>query len=309
MMDSAIVYKERKALIIAAFAAIYVIWGSTYIAMLLAIKSIPPLLMIGIRFVVAGLLLYFLARFRGERLPDKKSIGKLSLSGILMLFLGTGAVAWVEQYIDSGLAAIIVASVPLWFVLLDKRQWKYNFSNKWILVGLSIGFIGVLTLVADGKTFSLSGDRMKLISLFIMIGGTITWAVGSLFLKYQPAEGSAGMKAAIQMFAAGVSSSIAGLLMGEHHQADWGAISGSSIAAILYLIIFGSLIGYMAYVWLLSVRPASIVGTYAYVNPVVAVYLGWMILNEPITAQRMIALVIILSGVMLVTFTKKKIVN
>jgi drug/metabolite transporter (DMT)-like permease len=307
MMDTALVYKEpRKALIIAAFAAIYVIWGSTYIAMLLAIKSIPPFLMIGIRFVIAGLLLYFFARFRGEKLPDRSSMGKLSVSGILMLFLGTGAVAWVEQYIESGLAAIIVASVPLWFVLLDKRQWKYNFSNKWILVGLAIGFIGVLTLVADGKTFSLSGDRMKLISLFVMIGGTITWTVGSLFLKYQPAEGSAGMKAAVQMFAAGVSSSIAGLLMGEHHQADWNAVSMSSIAALLYLIVFGSLIGYMAYVWLLSVRPASIVGTYAYVNPVVAVYLGWIIMNEPITLQRMIALVIILSGVILVTLTKKK---
>ena len=149
-MDTTLTYKDSsKALVVAAFAAIYIIWGSTYIAILFAIKDIPVLLMTGIRFTTAGLILFIYSLSRGQSMPDRKSLGRISLSGILMLFFGTGSVAYVEQYIPSGVAAIIVASVPLFFVLLDKHQWKFNFSNKWIISGLVIGFLGVLTLVLD----------------------------------------------------------------------------------------------------------------------------------------------------------------
>lgn len=306
-MHSALIEKEpRKALIVAAFAAIYLVWGSTYIAIVFAIKSIPPLLLVGFRYITAGLLLFVFCRLRGQSLPNFASIRKLSVSATLMLFIGTGTVAWVEQYIDSGLAAIIVATVPLWFVLLDRRQWKYNFSNTWILVGLIVGFIGVLTLFADGDTFNLSGGKMKLISFIMLLVGSISWAIGSLYLKYKHIEASAGMKSAIQMIAAGLVSLLAGTILGEPAEANWAAVSWSSIAAMCYLILVGSLVAYMAYVWLLGVRPPSIVGTYAYVNPVVAVYLGWILMGEPITSQRIIALLIILAGVILVTFSKKK---
>lgn len=306
-MQSTLTAKQpSKALVIAAFAAIYIIWGSTYIAIIIAIKDIPPLLMAGIRFLTAGLVLYTYSRFRGESTPDAGSISKISLSGVLMLFCGTGAVAWVEQYITSGLAAIIVATVPLWFVLFDKREWKFNFSNRGIMAGLAIGFIGVLVLFADKKSIDFSGDRMKIFSLFILVAGTISWSIGSLYSKYKPVAASTGMKAAIQMTAAGIMSLIVGLITGEHHHVDWNNISTHSWLALLYLITMGSLVGYMAYVWLLSVKPPAIVGTYAYVNPVVAVFLGWLIINESVNPKQLIALGVILCGVILVSFAKDK---
>ncbi|MEI9946871.1 MAG: EamA family transporter [Chitinophagaceae bacterium] len=155
-----------QLLIIGAFAAIYIVWGSTYIAVLIALKDIPPFLITGLRFMIAGVLLFTFSMARDESLPGLRSVVNLSFSGILMLFFGTGAVAWVEQYISSGLAAIIVATVPLWFVLLDKRQWRFNFSNKLIIAGIVIGFAGVFILFADKKTLDFSGDKMKLVSFF-----------------------------------------------------------------------------------------------------------------------------------------------
>ncbi len=306
-MPAALTLKEpSRFAIIAAFAALYIIWGSTYTAILIAIQHIPPLLMAGSRFLIAGLLLYAYFRMRGESTPPASSVARISLGGMLMLFLGTGAVAWVEQYIPSGTAAVIVATTPLWFVLLDKREWKYNFSNKWIIIGLIIGFIGVLTLFADKAAFDFSGDKRQLISFFVLIGGTISWATGSLYQKYKKVQSSTGMKAAIQMIAAGAAAMIAGLLSGEYADLVWSAISWQSILALSYLIVVGSLVGFMSYIWLLSVRPPTLVGTYAYVNPVVAMFLGWLIADEAISQQQVIALVVILGGVILVTLSNAK---
>jgi drug/metabolite transporter (DMT)-like permease len=307
-MQPAIITRNEpsKALIIAAFAAIYIIWGSTYIAMLFAIRDIPPMLMLGIRFTVAGLILFTYSRLRGEPLPDSSSITKISFSGVLMLFVGTGAVAWVEQYIPSGLAAIIVATVPLWFVILDKKKWKSNFNNKWIISGLVIGFAGVLTLFGDSKAINLSGDRMKLASVIVLAIGTISWTAGSLYSKYAKMEGSSTMKAALQMSAAGIVSILASLVSGEYRHTHWSSVSWNTVFALIYLVTIGSLVGYMAYVWLLSVRPPALVGTYAYVNPVVAVFLGWLLVGEQISRQQVIALAIILAGVILVTLSKGK---
>ncbi len=294
----------NKALVIAAFAALYIIWGSTYTAILIALESFPPLLLAGIRFLIAGTLLYIYFRIKGESTPSLKSIGQISVGGILMLFVGTGAVAWVEQYITSGLAAIIVASTPLWFVILDKREWHLNFHNRWVLAGLLIGFVGVLTLFADGASISFSGDRMKLISFFVLIVGTISWAVGSLYSKYRKIEGSTGMKAAFQMLSAGCCSILASTVSGEINGFDASAVSWPAIWAMVYLITMGSLVGFMAYVWLLTVRSATLVGTYAYVNPVVAVFLGWVVAGEIISALQVVALLVILGGVILVTLAK-----
>lgn len=298
--------QPSKAMVIAAFAALYIIWGSTYTAILIAIREVPPLLMAGIRFMVAGLLLYLYLRIKGESTPRPATIGKISVGGFLMLFIGTGSVAWVEQYISSGLAAIIVASTPLWFVLLDKREWKNNFSSKWVLFGLLIGFAGILTLFSDKDAFSFKGDQMKLISFFVLLAGTISWAVGSLYSKYKPIEASTSMKAAVQMMAAGCFAIIASAASGEFDRVSIQNITYSSVLAIGYLIVMGSLVGYMAYIWLLSVRSATLVGTYAYVNPVVALFLGWLIAGEQINAQQITALTVILGGVLLIALAKSK---
>jgi drug/metabolite transporter (DMT)-like permease len=295
-----------KALVIAAFAAVYIIWGSTYLGIKYAIETIPPILMASIRFFVAGSLLMIWCMLKGESLPNLKSLIPLSVSGILMLFVGNGSVAWIEQYLPSGLAAIIVATVPLWFVLLDKRQWAYHFSNKLIIVGLLIGFAGVLVLFWGKGAAAITGDKMKLISFFVLIVGTIGWTVGSLISKYKKTEGSTSIKVAVQMLSASAVAFLVSLFA-EKNQFNIHQVSSESLWGLVYLITMGSLVAFMAYVWLLSVRPASVVGTYAYVNPIVAVFLGWLMVNEPMGAQQIIALVVILAGVVLVNLAKDKI--
>ncbi len=298
--------EPAKALVIAAFAALYIIWGSTYLGILYAIHSIPPMLMAGARFTVAGLMLLAWCWFKKEKLPPFKSLGIIALSGLLMLFMGNGAVTWVEQYLPSGLAAIVVATTPLWFVLLDKRQWNYHFSNKWIIIGLLVGFAGVLLLFAGKSSGHLFDSPVKILSFFVLIAGTIGWAIGSLVTKYKPVGGSTLMKVALQMLAAGIAFFISGFASQEHQQFAWSQVSSSSILALAYLILFGSLVGYLSYIWLLGVRPPSLVGTYAYVNPIVAVFLGWLFVGEAISQQQVIALSVILLGVIVVNFAKEK---
>jgi len=293
-------------MVIAAFAAIYLIWGSTYLGILLAIKTIPPFFMASIRFLIAGLLLFAWAFLKGEKLPEIRSITKIAFSGLLMLFIGNGTLSWVEQYLPSGLAAIIVATVPLWFILLDKRQWKFHFSNKQIIIGLCIGFAGVILLLSGKSSADLFNDRMKFISLLVLLAGTLSWTAGSLYSKYRNVQGSTTMKVAIQMVTAGFACLITAFILKEQNHFNVANISGKSIAAVFYLIIMGSLVAYMAYMWLLSVRPASLVGTYAYVNPVVAVVLGWLIAKEAISTQQIIGLVIIISGLIIVHISKEK---
>ncbi len=302
-MSKAVIHKEpSKLMVLAAFLALYLIWGSTYLGIRIGIQTIPPFFLVGTRFLVAGAILYFWCLLKGEKAPSFKIFSTIGFGGILMLFMGNGAVSWAEQYLPSGIAAIIVATVPLWFVLLDKSQWKFYFSNKIIIIGFLVGFAGVLLLFAGKGSTDFLEDKMKLISFFVLITGTIAWASGSLYSKYKKVEASVTMKAAVQMLAAGIVSVLAGLVEGEQNKVLLSHISWQSINALLYLIIMGSLIGYLSYIWLLSVRPASMVGTYAYVNPIVAVFLGWMLAKEQITIQQVIALVVILAGVLLVNF-------
>lgn len=297
--------KPGKLLITGAFTALFIVWGSTYLGIMIAIKSIPPFFMLGARFFIAGLILYSWCLIKGEKAPSIRLFSTIGVGGILMLFMGNGAVTWAEQYLPSGLAAIVVATVPLWFVLLDKRQWKFNFSNKLIIVGFVTGFAGVLLLFAGKGAGSLLDNKFKLISFFVLITGTIGWAIGSLYSKYKQVDVSVTMKAAVQMLAAGIVSLLTGMVANEQKNFVASHVSLQSLFALLYLIIMGSLVTYMAYIWLLSVRPPALVGTYAYVNPVVAVFLGWLIAGEAITQQQIIALVVILTGVILVNFSKE----
>ncbi len=298
--------EPSKTLIIAAFAALYFVWGSTYVAIIIGVGELPPFLFAGLRFFLAGMILFGFCRLKGQKVPPYSSITRISISGIIMLSIGTGSVFWVEQYIPSGLSAIIVATVPLWFVLMDKRQWGFHLRNKWIIFGLLIGFAGVLMLFADKKVFSIGGDQLQIISFFVLLAGTMCWAMGSIYSKYAKIEGAPAMRAAIQMTAAGVFSLLLSGITGEWAHMDWGKITYHSVLALLYLVLIGSVVAYMAYIWLLSVRPASQVGTYAYVNPVVAVFLGWFFVKEPLSLQQGIALVVILTGVILVNLAKER---
>ncbi len=223
-----------------------------------------------------------------------------------MLFFGTTSLIWAEQYLPAGLSSVIIATTPFWFVILDKKNWSKNFSDKFILIGLVVGLAGIFMLSANKKSIDLRGDKMQLISFFVLLFGSVSWATGSLYSKYTVTNGSTSIKVSFQMIAAGLSALLVSIVSGEYNNSLWSHISMSSINAMLYLITFGSLVGFIAYIWLLDVRPPAIVGTYAYVNPAVAMFLGWLILNEKITSAQIIALFIILSGVLLVNLSKYK---
>lgn len=292
----------NPSLVFAAFAAIYLIWGSTYLAILFGLKTLPPFLLSGIRFSIAGAILLAWRLSQGER-PALRPTLQNAFAGILMLFGGTGAVVWVEQHISSGMAAIIVASLPFWFVLLDYRQWSYNFSQKLIPGGIAIGFAGILTLFGTNA----GGISEKTIfAMLVLLVGCIAWAGGSLYLKYTPNKQSTTMNAGIQMIAAGIFSALTGWLTGESQHFSFAAVSTESWLGLTYLIGFGSLLGYLSYVWLLSVRPVVQVGTYAYINPVVAVLLGSLFAGEPFSMRQMLALGVILAGVLLINLPKYK---
>jgi drug/metabolite transporter (DMT)-like permease len=299
--------KRTQWTVLLAFAAIYIIWGSTYLAIQVAIKDIPPFLMSAMRFLTAGLLLMGWCVWKKQPMPDRKIIGKNALYGILMLFGGTVSVTWAEQYLPSSLAAIIVSSLPFWFVLLDRKQWTYYFSNKRIIMGLLIGFAGVAILFGFGPRSHTSGGEGKyLTSIIVIIAGGIGWTIGSLYSKYRPAGNSLLMNAGIQLLAAGVFTGIVSLITGDHHSIVWKEVSVNSWLALIYLITMGSIVAYQSYLYLLTIRPAAQVSTYEYVNPVVALLLGALIASEPIAYIQVIALVVILSGVLLVNWPKKE---
>ena len=297
--------------IILAFAAIYIIWGSTYLAILFVIADIPPLFMSGIRFLAAGIILYGWCLWKREKLPGYSSFIKNSVCGILMLFGGMGAVAWSEQYIPSGLAAVIVTTVPFWFVLLDKKKWPFYFSNKLILPGLLLGFAGVLLLVGfDTHLFPANADNSKtVLGISVIIAGGVAWTAGSLFSKYKPTGNSVLMNAAVQLVVAGFFSFIISVFSGETLDFNLAAVKTNAWLALIYLIIPGSLIAYLCYLWLLNVRPAAQVSSYVYVNPLVAVLLGPIFVGEKITSVQILSLIIILSGVLLVNMPKYKTTN
>ena len=289
-----------------AFGAVYIIWGSTYLGILIGIKTIPPLLMTSLRFLLAGLVLLIWRLIQNEKIPSINSIAKNSLVGILTLVGGVGSVGWAEQYIPSSVAAIIVTAIPFWFVLFDRKQWSFYFNNKIILTGLLFGFAGVAILVALSHPDHLdqSSQYRKIIGSIVILCGGIAWTTGSLYSKYNVLGRSILMDAAIQFLSAGIIClGISGLL-GEWRGFALNKVSLESWMALFYLFTMGSLVAYLAYLWLIKNRPAAQVSSYVYVNPVIAVLLGTLIANETISWTQILSLGIILIGVVMVNLPK-----
>ncbi len=293
-------------LVIAAFAAIYLIWGSTYTAIAEALRDLPPFLLAGIRFTASGLILLAWCRFRGERPPRLGGIAKNAFTGVLTLGCGTTSLIWAEQYLPSGLSAIIVAAIPLWFVVLDKRNWSGNLSNPWTVTGLLIGFGGMLLLAGAKGPVDLSTNPRQLVSFVVLVSGGVLWVCGSLFSKYSSSSGSTPMKAAFQMVAAGAAGFIVAAISGEFRHFAPSRIHLYPLLSVGYLVVMGSIVGYIAYIWLLSVRTPALVGTYAYVNPAIALMLGWILIGETVTLRQVVSLLVILCGVLLVNLSKYK---
>jgi drug/metabolite transporter (DMT)-like permease len=285
--------------VVAAFAAVYIIWGSTYLAILYAIETLPPFLMASVRFLIAGTLLYTWSRLRSPRAPTRREWQAAAIVGTLLLMGGNGAVVWAEQLVPSGVAALLVAITPCWMVLLDWLWHRSARPNRRVVLGLVLGFGGIALLIGP-SALSGQGAIHPLGALVLMLG-SISWATGSIYSKRAPSPPGALLFTGMQMLAGGAVLFLAGTATGEFARLDLAAVSLKSLLAVLYLIIFGAIIGYTAYVWLLRVVSPARVSTYAYVNPVVAVLLGWALAGETFTLRMAVAAAIIVVGVALIT--------
>lgn len=292
-------------LVFLAFAAVYLIWGSTYLGIAIAIHSIPPMIMGGVRFLLAGAILFSWRYFVNKDRAVVKDWKENGIAGILMIFGGNGAVAWVEQYLPSGLVAVAVASLPIWLAFLDRPNWGITFSRARPIIGLLVGFAGVIFLFTAGKKITLNDSPLASVSIPVLIAGNISWAMGTLYSKKIKSSTSVFLRVSIQMLAGGLLYAVVGAINGEWLAFNFADAESNSFLAILYLIFCGSLIGYVAYIWLLTVRPAAQVGTFAYVNPAVAVLLGWIVLNQRPTVYTIVSLIVILSGVVLINLSYK----
>lgn len=294
-------------LVIVAFAIVYVVWGSTYFFIQMAVHGFPPFILGAFRFILAGLIMAAWCVIKGENLFAIRGIKHAIISGILLLFFGNGIIIWVEQSMPSAMVAITVSSAPLWFVLLDKPKWTENFRSKSIITGMLIGLAGVILLFSEqiSKIFSMPDTTpVKMSSMILLLFGAIAWAGGSLYSKYKPAQGSIIVISTWQMLAAGIAFIPGILIRGELNGFQWQEVPYESWMSLIYLVIMGSIAGFSAYVWLLQVRTAMQVSTYAYVNPVVAVLLGVFFANEKITGIQIAGLIIILGSVLLINMAK-----
>ena len=290
---------KGKALI--AYLVVCVFWGSTYLAIKIGVTELPPFLFAGLRFAVAGVLLLIIARALGDPLPKRSDWRTLAIVGLLLLAGGNAFVVWSEQYIGSGIASIFVVTVAMWTALFDAIIPGGSSDLNWrVVAGLLLGFLGTLLLVGATPAEILAADKRGPIALTM---ASASWSLGTVYAKRHPTEASPYMGAAIQMIVGGAAVALIGTVLGE-----WAAwqLSPRGIGAIAYLVIFGSILGYSAYSYALRHASATIVGTYAYVNPVIAVLLGWLLLHEPVGPRTFIAMGMILVAVVWIQFSLKQ---
>lgn len=275
-----------------ALGTVYVVWGSTYLAIRVAIETMPPLLMASVRFLIAGALLYGLSVRRGDRVGDRPTRQQwvaATVIGTLLLGGGNGLVAYAEQRVPSGTAALLVACTPLWMALLDRAVFGVRL-RRITVAGLILGFSGVAVLVRP------EGSSAQLFSLLAVVLASLSWATGSLYARRAPLPARPMVGAGMEMLAGGVVLGLVGLAGGELGRVDAGRISLASALSLAYLIVFGAL-AFSCYIWVLRAAPTTLVSTYAFVNPVVAVLLGWAFQNEAVTGRTLVAAAVIVAGV------------
>ncbi len=293
--------ERSRALLLAAFAIVYLVWGSTYLAIRIAIETVPPLLMAGTRFLVAGSALYGWARFRGAAAPAPRPARNAALLGGLFLFLGNGGLVWAETRVPSGIAAVLAATTPLWTVLIERFRGAPPVRPA-VYAGLALGLGGVVVLMLPGG----GHPSVDLIGAGVIAVAAMIWAYAMVLSGTLALPESGSVSAAVQMLAGGILLLATGSAAGEWSGFHPFAASVRSLASLAYLIIFGSLIAYSAFTWLLRAAPADRVSTYAYVNPVVAVLLGWLVVSEPFGARELVASAVIIAGVAMIISTRRR---
>ena len=289
--------RPSTARLMAAFAAVYVLWGSTYLGIRFSSETLPPFFTQGVRYFAAGVVLWVWARRTGAAKPTRREWVGGAVAGVLLFVCGTGGVIWAERLIPSGVVALVVATEPAVFVLIESVR-RRRLPRGAVLAGLALGAVGLFVLVGPGDL--LGSERFALPALLVLIAGTFCWAGGSLFSRGSRLPASPVMATAVTLLCGGTGLAIFGAASGELSRFDPAAVSAKSLLATAYLLVFGSIVGFTAYLWLLRVATVARVSTYAYVNPVVAVLLGWALADEPLTARVALAAAVIVGAVAII---------
>jgi drug/metabolite transporter (DMT)-like permease len=286
-----------------AFAAVYVIWGTTYLAIAYVIDTLPALLAMGVRYLIAGAALWMLAPGGWRTRPTAKDWTWAFVLGGLMLLAGNGIVSIVEGKMPSGVTALIIGVVPLWMTLIE---WASGGGRPTVLsvAGILLGFAGVGLLASEGAGWV--GGHVDMLYVALLLFGCLCWAFGSVLARRGGIRMPLLRSVALQMMAGSIMLVVAGLLFGEASDVHLSAVSGTSLLALLYLVTFGSIVAFSAYSWLLSVRPATVVATYAFVNPLVAVFLGSLLRHEPLGPRTLLATALVVCAVALVLYAKSR---
>jgi drug/metabolite transporter (DMT)-like permease len=286
----------------AGMLAVYVAWGSTYLAIRFAVETMPPFLMAAARFLIAGSILYLFRRARKDPPPARIEWRSAAIVGILLLVAGNGSVVWAETRVPSGIAALLVASAPLWMVLIDALRPGGRRPHGWTLAGVVLGFLGIFVLIDPTQILGAQGSVDPLGAIALTFAAFI-WAVGSLYSRGARLPASPLLGTGMEMLAGGLGLLILGSVTGEWSRLDLAAITPRSLWGLLYLIVIGSWVGFAAYTWLLRVASTTLVSTYAYVNPLVAIVVGSWLAAEPVTPRILLAAAIIIGSVALITLT------
>ncbi|MFO7686956.1 MAG: EamA family transporter [Desulfobacterales bacterium] len=285
--------ENTKAII--AWLNVCVIWGTTYLVIRIGVGHLPPMLFAGIRWVIAGVIFICVLKWRGKSLPKVNEVAHLAVVGLALLGFGNGLVVWAEQWIPSGLAALLITTVPFFMVGIESFLPRGPKLNATILTGLSMGLVGVFLIF--GEDIRYLADPNNLLGVLGLLGAVIFWSAGSLYSKYVKLDVHPLMGASVQMLIAGLVLSGIGILIGELPRLNF-EING--LLSLAYLVVIGSLVGYTSYIYAINKLPLSLVSTYAYINPVIAIFLGWLILDEKLNFQIAIAAAVIIAGVFIV---------
>ena len=305
-MNQSTTKNTRSVSVILAFLTVYIVWGSTYFFISRALHGFPPFLLGGIRFVTAGLIMMGWSVWKKENILDWPTIKLAAIGGFLILFIGNGIVIFVEQYVGSAWVAIIISAAPLWYVVYDKPHWRENFSSKSILSGLLLGLIGIFLLFLPNISSAYGTDRnpYERVALIALIIGSMSWVVGSLYAKYKKTGSPANVNTGWQMFFAGIYFFAGAGITGEYKSFQFSMVPAEAWFSLSYLVVFGSILAYSCFVWLMEVRSPAQVSTYAYVNPVVAVLLGVFLAGEQVNSLQISGLFVILVSVLLINMNK-----
>jgi drug/metabolite transporter (DMT)-like permease len=296
-------HPSRTALLL-AFAAIYLIWGSTYLGIRVAVESMPPFLMAGMRFLIAGAILFSVLKLRGAAWPTAHQWTANTVIGIFLLLGGNGLVVWAEQYVPSGITALLIGVSPL-FIVLTEWAWPGGIRpSPTTAAALLLGFAGVVWLAAPWESAANGGLHPA--GAIAILGACTFWAIGSIYSRHAKHGADPFLAASLQMLGGGAALLLVALWHGDMAQLDVPAINSRSWWAFAYLTSVGSLVGFSTFVWLMKHSTPARVSTYAYVNPVVAVFLGWLLLNEPITGRTLIASAVIVTAVAIITVQKSR---